>query len=339
MMTSTALKMKRIPLVFEIVLATVGGAIGTLITGEFESAEARLIGAILGAAVPALVTALVQRQRPWLATLAAGVGVTAAAVALNYVSFTTANYVNAQPATYPLPQALPPPIKPIDHRGGQGWSGIKVDPTFVKCTVKGCQDRVTITSTGTQPLLLQDIRFDGPTATSFKHDGKCVHKEIPANKKCHINVRFMPSGAHGTQQARLVIHHKMPQGTTFVRLEADAGPLPRPLMIDSITATRGIHKCLVYVVAKVSSPEDLDVHIMGNASYTVGNQSMDTPLTLSPYPAGGPSAYRSNGQITLSGRPDKLPGRPDKLRVSLTATNGIGQKTTRTATILLNNLC
>lgn len=171
-----------------------------------------------------------------------------------------------------------------------------------------------------------------PPVLSTIANAKTENKQISPKEKCRLNVRFMPSGAHSTRHARLVIHHKTPPGTTFVRLQANADPPPSPLTIDSISATPGSSQCLVYVVANVSPPGGHNVHIAGNARYTAGNQSVDTPLTLSPYTTEGPSAYRSNRQITLSGKPDTL-------RVGLTATNGIGQKATPTSTIQLNNPC
>ena len=91
----------------QVALAVVGSVCGTLITSALDtSPTVTLIGAVLGSAVPPLVTF----AGPYL-RLRAGVGiaVTVAALFITYGGFTLFDFATDRTETFPLPAGVPEP--------------------------------------------------------------------------------------------------------------------------------------------------------------------------------------------------------------------------------------
>jgi len=202
----------------QLLFAMIGSVCGTLITGALDtSPTVRLIGAVLGAAVPTLIGYAGPHTH-----LRATVGIAATAVALfvTYGGFTLFAFATDRPETFPLPAGVPDPDK--DQSGSttvtvHGGPDIKVTPESLKCTSDGCET-VTIESTGEKPLEVRTIEFDGEAASEFSQAGDCENHTLDKGQDCRLTVNFTPS-APGTRLARLVIHQNLPKLPTYVPLE------------------------------------------------------------------------------------------------------------------------
>ncbi len=123
------------------------------------------------------------------------------------------------------------PSKPAETCEGELC--ISVTPTALHCSSEGCDDDVTVQSTGSALLRITTIEFDGPAAGSFSHDGECEDRELHEGEECSITVQFTPGEAG---QARLVIHQNLQGPATFVALE---GEIDTPPTDDPVTPDPG----------------------------------------------------------------------------------------------------
>jgi len=215
----------------QMVLAVVGAVCGTLIVGAVGTAPAaKLVGAALGAAIPALMTL----AGPYpLARAVAGIAVTAGFV-VTYGGFTLFDYATDRPATFPLPPTVPQPDATPDPTSSGSTShsaaglGITVSPRTLQCTAEdGCDRTVSVRSTGSRDLEIGAVEIDGPAAASFSQDGGCNGATLPRDEGCEIAIGFT-AGADETAEARLVIHQNLPGDPTFVRLVGSgSGATPR----------------------------------------------------------------------------------------------------------------
>jgi hypothetical protein len=222
------------PTTVPMVLAVVASVCGTLVTGAFEASPGmRLFGAALGAAIPPLVAV----AGPFAGLRAAtGVLVTAGALFVTYSGFTVADYAtNQEQSTFPLPPRLPPtsptPTPSVTTPTPSNTAGtavtcegelcISVTPMVLHCSMAGCDNDVTVRSTGSVPLRITMIEFDGPAAGSFSQDGDCENRELQENEECSVTVQFTPGEA---RDARLVIHQNLQGPPTIVALEGEIDP-------------------------------------------------------------------------------------------------------------------
>jgi hypothetical protein len=209
----------------QVVLAMIGSICGTLLTGALDtSPTVRLIGAVLGAAIPTLIG----YAGPYY-HLRASVGIAATAVALfvTYGGFTLLDFAADRPKTFPLPSALPQPDQgssPSVHRF-EDRLGIRVTPTVLRCSSDRCEEPVKIESTGEELLLISTIEFDGMAASEFRHDGQCENQSLRKGEDCRLSVSFAPLGS-GTRRARLVIHQNFSGDPTYVAVEGEGSAVP-----------------------------------------------------------------------------------------------------------------
>jgi hypothetical protein len=224
----------------QLVLAMVGSVCGTLITGALDTSPGvRLIGAVLGAAVPTLISYAGPHSH-----VRAGVGVLVTAVALfvTYGGFTLFDFATDRPETFPLPSALPQP----DEDGGatsttEDGLGIEVTPDLLRCSAEGCEEPVTIKSTGEELLMISEIEFvDGEAAAEFDHDGACENERLSKDEECRLSVSFTPSGSGGTRRARLEIHQNLLGPPTYVPVEGEAEDGPEPPAGDLFASPDGV---------------------------------------------------------------------------------------------------
>jgi hypothetical protein len=228
--TPNAVRQTAVP----IVLAVLASVSGTLVTSAFEASPSmRLFGAALGAAIPPLIAV----AGPFVAIRAAtGVLVAAGSLFVTYGGFTAVDYAtNQEESTFPLPPALPPtsptptvPSPTVTPSPGEsletceGELCITVTPTVLHCSDDGCDDVVTVQSTGAEVLAITTVEFDGPAAGSFSQDGGCEneeqHRELHPGEGCSITVHFTPVEA---AEARLVIHQNLKGPATVVALEGE----------------------------------------------------------------------------------------------------------------------
>lgn len=214
------------------VLAIVGSFCGTLVVDAFgDSPGVRLAGAAVGAAVPPLISTAGRYHR---LRVSVGMGLAALALLITYGGFTFFDFATNRPATFPLPPGIPAP----DQSGGFGGSGavsdqaggrgIEVTSGSVRCTASGCEPTLTVTSTGSDTLRIDDIAIDGAAAANFGHSGDCERRRLVPGETCTMVVQFTPSGTGGTLRARLVIHQNLPGDPTFVELQGEDTSEPRP---------------------------------------------------------------------------------------------------------------
>ena len=174
-----------------LVLSILGAICGALLTNALNgSPTVRLIGTILGAAIPQLIAQVGPGHR-----LRAGMAVAVTSVALfaAYGGFTIFAFASDQESVVPLPSIAPQPGDSGGNSGGNAGSGIEVDPDTVDCGEREvvdelleCED-VRVTSTGNKPLRIWSVDFQ-PTSP-FGQSQDCVkaallHRVQPAPCMC-----------------------------------------------------------------------------------------------------------------------------------------------------------
>lgn len=207
-----------------VVLAMIGSVCGTLITDALDTTPTvRLIGAVLGAAIPTLVTYAGSYSH---LRASVGIAVTAVALFVTYGGFTLVDFATDQPKTFPLPPAVPEPDEEESSAStemSQGGIGIKVTPEVLRCSSDACEQPVTIKSTGEKSLRVTTIELEGEAASSFRHGGECENQSLLKDEDCSLNVSFASSGTGGNERARLIIHQNLPSPPTYVDLEGEGG--------------------------------------------------------------------------------------------------------------------
>jgi hypothetical protein len=184
------------------------------------SPELKLVGAVLGALLPAVLGELFKdRTKPGVALLVA-----LAAIALTYISLTAAAYVTEKPAVFPLPPGAPSPTGTVTD--GDGGLAIEITPARLECSAEGCGEQVTITNAGDLPLQIDDIVVEGDGAASFHPVGACANQTLPeSGDSCSFDVEYTPPTDGGTTMARLVIHQNLPLYPSYVPLVGADGEL------------------------------------------------------------------------------------------------------------------
>jgi hypothetical protein len=197
------------------------------------------VGAILGPALAAVVTAFIQTsgRRQWLRIVAAaGVAylIAAAGITLPEVAIGRALANEDSQSTYLPDQIVPdagtttsdPPAGPPPPSGPSGTEpnteslpGIEPQPSVVDCGEGIVGDSVpcaeiTVTSTGTVPLEISDVELEN--TEDFTVDAAdCSGQQFAPGEGCVIFVEFTPA-QEGERATRIVIHQNIPspdQGT------------------------------------------------------------------------------------------------------------------------------
>ena len=167
----------------------------------------RLVGTILGAAVPQLITEV----GPWHRLRASlAIVVTASALFVAYGGFAIFAFASDNPSVVPLPHFMPNP---------NPGPGIAVSTHAVDCGswTAGTHlcDTVTVKSTGSKPLRVDSVEIT-PHGLGFSHDQNCVRTKdhppplyLPKGATCTVQVSFEPSGAEGQRSAQMIIHENI----------------------------------------------------------------------------------------------------------------------------------
>ena len=209
------------------IFAATGGAL--VATAADAPSGIRLLFLVLGAAIPPLVMHVGPWQGPRTFAALALVGV---ALFVAYGGFAIFAFAGHRPSALPLPPALPDPSdgETTTTHTIPTPSGPDIDVTphdTLHCGSKGCDDSVTITSTGDEVLEIRNIEFDPPTG-EFTQDQKCEWHELEKDEQCQVGVTFVPSGSAGTHRAKMVIHQNLPSPPSYVTLE---GKVEKPTSV------------------------------------------------------------------------------------------------------------
>jgi hypothetical protein len=204
-------------LVLSIFAATGGALVGTAADAP---SGVRLLFLIVGAAIPPIILHVGPWQGPRTFVALVLVGV---ALFVAYGGFALFAFATDQPSALPLPPPLP---DPSDGQTTTTTSttitspgpGIAVTPDTLHCDIKGCDDSVTITSTGDEALVIGTIEFDPPTG-EFTEDDECDGHDLAKDQQCQVIVTFAPSELAGTRSAKMVIHQNLPSPPSYVTLE------------------------------------------------------------------------------------------------------------------------
>jgi hypothetical protein len=197
-------------------------AVGAALVGTAADAPSgiRLLLLALGAAIPPLV----MHVGPWqgLRTFVA-FGITGLALFVAYGGFAIFAFASHRPSALPLPSSLPDPTDgqtttTATTTTTTSGPDIAVTPEKVHCDINGCDQTVTIMSTGNEVLKIRNIEFD-PASGEFAQDHACEWHDLMKDERCQVGVTFVPSGAAGTHYARMVIHQNLPGLPTYVALE------------------------------------------------------------------------------------------------------------------------
>ena len=235
-----------------LLLAILGSAVGTVITGSFGSGQwGALAGAVIG---PVISTTFSTKRtgetgrvrRATIILLSAG------ALLITVTGFTFADHL-AGKSVLPGPHPRPGTFLPLNNRpstpsptpsptpsGSGATPGILPQPTGVldcgTATVGAdtpCAQPVTITSTGTGVLHITSIDVIEPDGQDFTASQDCVGKYLDPDQTCNVQIGFHPTAA-GPRQATLVIHQNLPspdQGTEITLTgvgDDEPGPNPSP---------------------------------------------------------------------------------------------------------------
>lgn len=101
----------------------------------------------------------------------------------------------------------------VTQAGASGPPKISVSPTtinfgYVRVRTSATQ-QVTVSNTGTGPLTINTISFEGPNSAAYKQTSTCA--VVPPGASCTISVTFIPPYANLTITAYLVISSNDPQ--------------------------------------------------------------------------------------------------------------------------------
>ena len=233
-----------------LVLSILGAICGALLTNALNgSPTVRLIGTILGAAIPQLIAQVGPGHR-----LRAGMAVAVTTVALfaAYGGFTLFAFASDQESVVPLPSIAPQPGNSGGNSGGNAGSGIEVDPDTVDCGEREvvdelleCED-VRVTSTGNKPLRIWSVDFE-PTSP-FGQSQDCVKAALlHKGATCTVHVLFRPLAPLGGRAARMRINGNAGSVYVDVRGSVEAAELAGDL------AMLGAVSC-EYVADEASGP-------------------------------------------------------------------------------------
>lgn len=223
--------------IVQALLGMVGATAGALVTNTVAINQTdnwnpiyNWIGAVLGAVLPELVTAVGPFPR---LRLTAGLLVIGISLFGTYSGFALqARVAGNESSILPGPepkQKSPEIIKPTPTPSPtalvtcEGNLCIKVTPILLHCSNGGCDSDITVKSAGTKPLRITGFGFDGPAAGRFHQDSQCVELgDLTKNGPCTITVRMDPGPAG---KARLRIHQNLKGPASLVTLVAtDATP-------------------------------------------------------------------------------------------------------------------
>jgi hypothetical protein len=280
------------------VLAVVGSVCGTLLTGALTTSPTlKLVGAALGAAIPPLIS---QAGRFQQARAGVGIAVTVGALFLTYGGFTLFDAATGRPGTFPVPPVVQSASAASDradssagnqrdNSGGacDGGICIEVTATSLSCTSDGC-DPLTIKSTGSKPLLVRSIEFDGQAAADFHHGGECQDKELSPNDECALTVTFTPS-SDGNLCAQGFVWREAFKGDTVCVEPSFRDQVFSDNAADSGRHEEGSDNCLQGWVWREARPSDL-VCVEPDIRTQVAEQNAD------------PTAHRASASGTRHAR-------------------------------------
>jgi hypothetical protein len=208
----------------QMLLAVVGSVCGTLAVGAVgTSPTAKLVGAALGAAIPAVMTL----AGPYpLARAVAGVAITGGLV-LTYGGFTLVSYATDQPSRFPLPPAAPEPAATSSGGGGDPsgpigpgshGTGLRVAPDSIHCADGGCDEAVRVSNDDDRERALGDVAID--PGGQFAIRANDCGATLAAGASCAIGIEFTPAQG-APSHARLVIPNPAAEPLS-VALDGDA---------------------------------------------------------------------------------------------------------------------
>jgi hypothetical protein len=218
----------RVPVIVAMLGAVCGAVANTLITARLGGSPwAGLAAATGGAAFGAFIS-----TRGWFFPLRLGSGivVTILALAFTYGGFAVADTITGQSPHLPLPSTGGNDNETgnLDSEGPltSPSPDISRSPSLLDMGCEpGCSRSVTVFSTGTSTLKINDIEIIGPGASGLTHRG-CEYTTIaPRGEHCVITVERQTAS---TGPATLVIHQNLPGPPTSVRLTGAGPPVPSP---------------------------------------------------------------------------------------------------------------
>jgi hypothetical protein len=285
----------------------VGSVCGTLITGALDtSPTVRLVGAVLGAAVPTLISYAGPH-----AHVRAGVGIAVTALALfvTYGGFTLFDFATDRPKTFPLPPAVPEPDEDAGSIAmNEGGLGIEVTPDLLRCSSAGCEEPVVIESTGERVLMIFEIEFEDDPAAEFRHDDACENTSLRKDEECRFQVTFNPLRTGGTRKVDLVIHQNFREDPTTVPVEGEVEDGDAGSPVGDLVAPPGEVRCFHQQAGTAEGEDALQISLTLRLD---GASSDELPgsVLLSAQSDRGPSASGSGG--VGEGRVLALPLEPE----------------------------
>ncbi len=210
----------------QLVLAVVGSFVSAVLNGFLLATAWGQWGVLLGAAVgPVVTTTFTTKVTGEKGRLRAAV-IAALSITAVLITFSGVEVVDRASGTallaggqerqhsFPWPAARPPPPTP-DPTTVTGL-GVTAQPDLLDCgslpvgSAADCAQRVTVTSTGTDELLIDRFEVNGPHNADFTVVGDgCLDEPLATGKTCQIAVRYRPGGI-GQRRATLTIHQNLP---------------------------------------------------------------------------------------------------------------------------------
>lgn len=272
-----------------LVAEILSGVCGIVLTAVFDgSPRTRLIGAIVGIVVAALLTV----NGPFVNVRAtAAVGTTILAVLLTFggakavetaggpVIIGTEGPIETSSTTSPPTSTSPSASIPATWSTCEGSLCIRVTPRQVTCTVESCPP-VVVSNPGGRNLRIGAVEITGGAADGFRHDDGCAGRILRVGATCAIKLAYQGAVAG---KATLVIHQNLDGPATKVALTAvgvvvssSVAPQPGPDLYLSATNLR----CSVVRKGSLSGADGLSVFLAVLDKGTVPHQHL-VPFSLS----------------------------------------------------------
>jgi hypothetical protein len=205
-MTMHAVPSRAVSPAMELALAVLAAVCATVVTYFCKaSGLVQIIGIVVGAAIPPLVTAI-GPWRPLRASVA--VLVSGAAVVLTYGGSLVVGEATGIPVVPSLPgQELPGSGSPQGTPGSSPVEdpkpgGIDVTPAVLRCEPE-CRSPITVVNHG-QDELTVDIAVTGPDRGRFQHASDCGRHALGPGEECVVEIQFDGTG-DGVRAAALEV--------------------------------------------------------------------------------------------------------------------------------------
>ena len=274
----------------------IGSVVATIVIGQIgTSPEAKLVGAVVGAAIPGVAAYVLPRRNLHLGV---GIALTVIALVLVYGGSVAINAAADRPQTFPTWVKDPTPTATVTATAtaDPGGPGISVSPQVLSCTPQ-CAEPVSITSNGERPLRIGTVSISDDAENRFSKVQDCAGVDLDPGEKCEFGIAFSAPQDADTRTASMRVESNA--GAATMQLEGRSAATAVDLVPGQDTkcnldgqqltvlglavALAGQFDGPVKVTATVTAPA-FDPEIKNSGDAQVGGDAVELTLAL-PQPA------------------------------------------------------